>query len=449
MKAGASFVETEGLPEGPWVVAVSGGMDSMALLRELRFGSGRRRSGPAEGELIVAHLDHGMRPGSAADARWLAGVCRAWGLPLVRRRAPGVLSSEAEARTARYQFLEEVRCTRGAVAVLTAHHADDQVETVLFRILRGTGVAGLQGIPVRRGTIHRPMLHRTRSEIRVYVERHGVPFRTDPSNRSRRFARNRLRHDVIPGLEAHGLPDVRRGLLRLARNAGRAEAEREALERVAFEAVLRCPGEGRCEWSVAALAEWSDPLRRRLLRSAARTLGVSLSSASTMAGVRGLASLRPGQGLDLSGGVRLSRDREAWILQRVGEGVWEEVEIGRFEPSEGTLRLGGRRFRYDWRPSPGGSGPRTADSLALRPGLTMRLRGWLPGDRIRLTYGSKPVAKLLAERGVAAVDRRSTPLLAGPDGAVLWVPGVAVAAATELAQVKDPFVLRCARETHV
>lgn len=447
MSGTSGLVDTTGLPEGPWLVAASGGMDSMALLRDLRFPR-VREGGLLRPDLVVAHLDHGMRPGSAADARWLAGVCRAWELSLVSRRLASAPTSEEEARVARYAFLEEVRQSTGARAVLTAHHADDQVETVLFRILRGTGLSGLRGIPARRGNIHRPLLHRTRAEIARYVRAHGVPHRVDPTNASPRYTRNRIRHAVIPALEAQGLPQVRRSVLRLARNARRAEAEREALERVTFDSLIEAPTAGRREWSVAQVADWPGALHRRLLRSAAGTLAVSLSGASSRAGLQAMASLGPGQGVDLSGGLRLSRSRDRWILQRSQPRMCEEVEVGTGEPRVGVLRLGARSFRYEWTPRTREPDLPARRWLHLPTGAPLWLRGWRPGDRIQLPYGSKPVAKLLAERGVAAVDRRSTPLLVANDGSVLWVPGTAVAAAADVGPGPGSFILSCLEEAH-
>jgi tRNA(Ile)-lysidine synthase len=423
-------------------------MDSMALLRDLRF---RLRPGVdprGTQALTVAHFDHGMRPGSTADARWLAGVCRAWDLPIVVDGPKRTLRTEEEARIARYGFLESVRSRREATAILTAHHADDQAETVLFRILRGTGVHGLQGIPSRRGPVHRPLLTLTRERIESYVRRHGVPYRTDPTNRSSRFARNRIRHEVIPLLEVAGGPGVRRNLRRLARNARRAEVEREALESVAFRSLLRAPHPGRREWGVAEVAEWPEALRRRLLRSAARELGVSISSASTAVGVSAMASLGPGQGLDLSGGLRLSRGAVSWILARPPADVRDEVHLGRRRARRGTLRLGDRLFRYEWT---AGALPEPScglTALELPGGISIHLRGWQRGDRIRLSYGSKAVSKLLAERGVPAVDRPFTPVVATADGAVLWVPGAAVADPRPTASESDAFVLRCFLESH-
>jgi len=159
------------------VVAVSGGVDSITLLHLLRFldPSWRLR-------LIVAHMDHAMRPGSAADADWVAGVCRAWDLPFERARAEPPPSGQAEARERRYAFLEEVRRRTGADRIATAHHADDQAETVLFRIARGGGIEGLRGIPPRRGPIVRPLLPFRRAEIEAYARSVGLRAREDPTN---------------------------------------------------------------------------------------------------------------------------------------------------------------------------------------------------------------------------------------------------------------------------
>ena len=136
------MIRFQHVPPGAHVLAaVSGGADSVVLLHLLRF------AGDELGITVsAAHFDHAMRPGSAPDAEWVAGLCAAWGVPLVRRRADRALRSEAEAREARYAFLAGARGRVEADWIATAHHADDQAETVLFRALRGTGVAGLAGI---------------------------------------------------------------------------------------------------------------------------------------------------------------------------------------------------------------------------------------------------------------------------------------------------------------
>src|SRR5690606_15955834 len=116
----------------------------------------------------ATHFDHAMRPGSGADAQWVAGLCRAWDVPLAAARAEDPPRSEAAARELRYAFLHAAAERFAAETLVTAHHADDQAETVLFRLARGTGLAGLAGIPERRGIIARPLLAFTRGELAAY-----------------------------------------------------------------------------------------------------------------------------------------------------------------------------------------------------------------------------------------------------------------------------------------
>ncbi|HEU0013426.1 MAG TPA: tRNA lysidine(34) synthetase TilS, partial [Longimicrobium sp.] len=201
------------------LVAVSGGCDSVALLHLLRFGAG-----PGGPRMLAAHFDHAMRPGSDADARWVAGLCRGWEVPLHAARAETAPATEAEAREARYAFLLRAKEAAGATHVATAHHADDQAETVLFRVLRGTGVAGLAGIPARDGRgIVRPLLPFWRNEVRAYARIHRLRWRTDPTNALLDPARNRIRHELLPLAEAHVAAGARRSLVRLAALAAEEE----------------------------------------------------------------------------------------------------------------------------------------------------------------------------------------------------------------------------------
>ncbi|HWK89351.1 MAG TPA: tRNA lysidine(34) synthetase TilS, partial [Longimicrobium sp.] len=196
------------------LVAVSGGCDSVALLHLLRFAAGD--GGP---RVTAVHFDHAMRPGSEGDARWVAGLCGAWGVPLVAARAEAAPRTEAEAREARYAFLLRAKAEAGATHLATAHHADDQAETVLFRVLRGTGIAGLAGIPAadERGVV-RPLLPFWRAEIRRYARAHGLRWRTDPTNRLLDLARNRIRHDLLPLLRTFN-PAIEEALARTAAQA--------------------------------------------------------------------------------------------------------------------------------------------------------------------------------------------------------------------------------------
>lgn len=181
--------------EGLILCAVSGGADSVALLHFLKD------QGFA---VAAAHFDHHLRPTSGRDAQFVAELCRAWDVPCYMGEGflaglPG--NTEDNARKARYDFLERTAQAVGAARIATAHHANDNLETVLLHLTRGCGLQGLTGIQPRRGKLVRPMLHTTRSAIEAYVAEQGLSYVTDESNADDRYARNRLRHQVIPVLE--------------------------------------------------------------------------------------------------------------------------------------------------------------------------------------------------------------------------------------------------------
>ena len=205
-----------------WVVAVSGGGDSVALLRGLH---------PFAGEcgvrLTVAHLDHGARgDASVTDARFVAELAETLGIPFDlghwRPSRPGHF--EADARRARYEWLATVARERGASAVAVGHTRDDQAETILHRILRGTGPMGLAGIrPSRRLAdgiaLIRPILGATRLELRAYLDAIDQAYRDDPTNLDVRRTRARVRHDLLPKLAEDYNPRVAEALVRLGRLA--------------------------------------------------------------------------------------------------------------------------------------------------------------------------------------------------------------------------------------
>jgi tRNA(Ile)-lysidine synthase len=190
------------------ILAVSGGADSVYLLDHYRKKFRR---------LLVAHVNHGARGRqSEKDQRFLEGLCRDWGLPLEvgRAKPEGILFPlagkggrvlprfEEKARAVRYTFLKEMKRKHRAEKILVAHTADDQVETVLMRILKGAGIAGLKGIPrTTEDGIERPLLDTWREEILTYLKKHKIPYRIDQSNLDTRFERNWIRHVLIPFLE--------------------------------------------------------------------------------------------------------------------------------------------------------------------------------------------------------------------------------------------------------
>ncbi len=216
------------------LAAVSGGADSVALLRGLAAvratGSPRKR-----GSLCAAHLNHQLRGDDAtADERFVAELCHHLAIPCEIGRAvvaggPDAAGTglEAAARKARYRFLESAAGRCGARFVAVAHTADDQAETILHRIVRGTGLAGLSGMararPLGHATLLRPLLGFRRSEVLEYLADIGQPFRTDRTNADLRFTRNRLRHALLPHLAREYNPNVVDALVRLGRLAGEVQ----------------------------------------------------------------------------------------------------------------------------------------------------------------------------------------------------------------------------------
>ena len=182
--------------DGLILVALSGGPDSVALLHFLK----------SHGfNVVAAHSNHHLRETARRDAQFCQTLCREWGVPFFTWGArvgemPG--NTEANARAARYGYLERLAAGLSAARIATAHNANDNLETVLLHLTRGCGLQGLSGIQPRRGKLVRPMLHTTRRAIEDYLAREGLSYVTDETNADDRYARNRLRHQVVPVLES-------------------------------------------------------------------------------------------------------------------------------------------------------------------------------------------------------------------------------------------------------
>ena len=253
-----------GIPaDASLLLAVSGGADSLALLH------GAVRAAAADGRqwrLRVAHLDHGLRPDSADDARFVADAAAELGISCVVERIDvaaaargGGRSIEEAGRDARYRFLERAGGPDELIA--TAHTADDSAETVLLNLLRGSGLSGGRGIPARRGRVVRPLIAERRSALRALLVAAGIAYRDDLSNADPAFLRNRVRAEVLPLLER-----LRPGAVeRIGRFARLAGDDDELLDGLAMvELAERRMDDGAIDWH--------DPparaLGRRVLRLA-------------------------------------------------------------------------------------------------------------------------------------------------------------------------------------
>lgn len=429
------------LPAGSRVlVALSGGPDSMALLDLLCALRGRLGV-----RLCAAHFDHGLRPGSSAEALSVAEWASELGVPCRIGSATRIEPTGAEApafgpervtqaslRDLRYAFLEAEAARTASDRLATAHHADDQAETVLFRLLRGTGLRGLAGIPARRGRIVRPLLPFRRAEIEQYVEARKIPCVRDPSNDDPRWSRVRVRRIALPALERAWTGG---GALRLRELAGAAAAADRAIDELAWRLFLGARRESGGDrlpaaWTFDAqdLASHDAELLARGLRCLARRRGVRLSAGGTEAGVQFIKMGRSGTEIDLGGGMRMWRE---FACVSVGIPAAPEADQPLAVPSRksgsGSLLLGGRRYEARW--TTGVTGDRGRWSVAVpdaRLAFPLDLRARRPGDRIRLAAGSRSLKRLFNDLRVPRGARASVPVLACGD-TVLWACGLAAA----------------------
>jgi tRNA(Ile)-lysidine synthase len=255
------------------VVGLSGGADSVALTDALAML--RRRQGF---RVVAAHLDHGLREGSADDAEFCAELCRKLDVPFrrgeadVRARAARERGGlEQAARRERYAFLRRVRDEEKATAIAVAHTRDDQAETLLLRLLRGAGATGLAGMRPRKGDLLRPLLAVSRDEVLAHLRERGLAWREDPSNADPAHRRNRVRHELLPYLEERFNPAIRAALARtaglLADEAAHVRQEAEAHIAVAARQEGEALVLARAPLAAAPAAVARAVLRQALLRT--------------------------------------------------------------------------------------------------------------------------------------------------------------------------------------
>ncbi len=253
------------------LAAVSGGADSVALLRAVAA----LKTGGA-GRLCVAHFNHKLRHEADFDQQFVVALCKQLGLScetgfsdvaqLAANAGEGI---EPAARRVRYDFLKDAAGRLGARFVLTAHTADDQAETILHRIIRGTGISGLAGMSRSRhlgpATLLRPLLGFRRRELEEYLHDIGQPFCQDSSNADRRFTRNRIRHELLPLVARHYNPGVADALLRLGCLADDVQSVIDDLADQLQDRAVRFKNENSVEIDAAALAGRPRYLLRELL----------------------------------------------------------------------------------------------------------------------------------------------------------------------------------------
>jgi tRNA(Ile)-lysidine synthase len=379
----------------PLLVMVSGGGDSVALLDIAH------RLGAA---ISALHVNYALRPDSRLDEALVQQLCGERNIPLtveqVRLSAEGGNLQE-RARDARYALAEDL----AAGDFAAAHTASDQAETVLYRLAVSPGSRALHGMAPRRGRLVRPLLGVTREEVREYLGARGLEWREDPSNADRRFARARVRHDVIDALRELS-PAAERTIAETARQL---REEVDVLDAVVTEAVKELGGGPAV--LLAALREHPPAVRRLVLRELA---GQALSQ-HELDEIFGLGE-RGSKSLDLGGGLRAVSEYGTLRFSRTADAA---------TPDPVQLTVPGRARFGDWQVEArlGGRGDVTATNLG--PDLTVR--AWRDGDRMRPAGlgGSKSLQDLFTDRKVPRALRHTLPVFES-DGEIVWVAGVAV-----------------------
>jgi len=413
------------------LVAVSGGADSVCLLHvliELGYA------------VEVAHFDHETRDGeSHDDAAFVRDLAQRWSLPCHCERCPVQAQSQATsysfeqyARKVRYGFLVRTAQERACPVIATGHHADDQAETVLMRLLRGTSPRGLAGIPpvgARAGVgIIRPLFECTREAIIAYVDAAGLPYRIDRTNADTAYRRNRIRHELLPLLAKDYNSRAREAVLRVAELL---RCDNDLLDSLAATAETDV---GATEEALPRerFARLHLALQRRVVARLAWRHAVDCPFERVDAAVAFIVGAPTGRRFDLGGGVLLYNGRETTEVVRAPEET-DDVEVALSVP--GTTLAFDRCFSLARREGPlprdvaGYCSPERQVFDADMLGEDLAVRRRRPGDRfgpLGMT-GTKMLKKYLIEVGVPAPQRDRQLVLTG-SGRIAWVVGHAISA---------------------
>jgi tRNA(Ile)-lysidine synthase len=425
------------------IVALSGGADSCALLDIL---AGLR---DISANLVVAHLNHCLRGAeSDADEQFCRKLAEQYALPFESRRIDVAdlarregLNLEDAGRRARIAFLDEIRTHWQASAIALAHHADDQAETVLMRLLRGSGATGLSGMSFRNGSGRiRPLLTSTRTEIEAYLRARGLKHREDASNRDTAFLRNRIRHELLPVL-AHYNPAIRE---RLVTTAALLADEDDLLERMASDLSVKVCAitDGGISCSLTRLKGEHPALRRRLFRKALANLAGDADHFS-QCHIRALEQLadssRPNAILNLPREITALREYGALLLRKsspLNAAEVAEVEItapGHYHLFDGSCVTLHTLSTAPLHPASLPSYTAVFD-LEKSP-FPWHVRTFRPGDRIHPfgMAGSKKLKDLFIDLKIPLTKRRRIPLFFSGD-TLIWVCGIRT---SRLAAVDD------------
>lgn len=406
------------------LVAVSAGPDSVALLRLLQRTVAAHRH-----PLVVAHLDHGLRPEGALDAAFVRALAAQLALPCLCERvsvpelarAAGCGWEEA-ARAARREFLLRTAAAQGCALIALGHQRGDQAETVLHRLLRGTGATGLAAMRPRDGALVRPLLGFARAELLAYLQRLGQTFREDASNADTRYTRNRIRHELLPLLTGFN-PQIEGQLAGLARRLATEEDYwREQVEQ-AWQQLSPRREAGRLVLQRPGLLAQHPALRARVLRQALRLAGITgeVGQAHLAAFERLVVSSRPQGELYLPAGWVGRRYDEVWCAVAAPPPI-PSAQVAVAAPGDYPLP-GGGVLRVTLTTAAQGEHRGRVEFAAERVAFPFTLRRPRPGDRFRPSgmVGHRKLKDYFIAERLPREERCRQWLVAGAE--LLWLVG--------------------------
>lgn len=416
------------------LLAVSGGADSLALLHVfVRLRAALRL------ELEIAHFDHRLRDGSAADAAFVEEQARTLGIPFhlgvaEDTETPKGTSPEEAARDRRRSFLNQVARDQTIDRIATGHTLDDQAETVLMHVLLGAGRRGVSGMAPVRWKVIRPLIDRRRAETEAFCAALDLEPRQDPTNNDRSVLRNSIRHEALPMLTARYNARLAEALVRMADLARDEDYLLDQLAAASAQPDARADG-GAVE--LASLRAMPLATQRRMIRLLARVAGPGISAAH-IERVRALADAGiDGKRLDLPGSIQARIDGDALVIGDAPVAVPPPLPMQVDVPGETELAGWGltvRAFISPERPRTFPDGRSACVMDAEQITYPLRVRPVASGDRFQPLgmTGMKKVGDLFTDRKVSLRERGKVAVMTDADDQIVWVVGHQIADPTRL-----------------
>lgn len=401
------IIKKYGLDRVVSIIAVSGGADSVVLLDILA------KVLPAD-KLIVAHVNHGLRKESAAEALFVSNLAAHYGLKYLQKSLNLAKKDEATARDKRYRWFRSVAKDNKAAYIITAHHLNDQMETVILNLVRGTGPLEIWGMKEHEAGILRPLLTTTKAEILSYARKHRLKFHEDSSNADVRYARNRIRRNIIPEL-AKINPSFEKtilGELALGQEAG------DFVDKYLLKTERRLVKGNRIE--LAGLKRLhpyivKEIIKRQLQLQTGKTADIYQKNVTAVTDLFYL----PGQKETNLGKLKVRKTYKALIFgpkDQISDKA-QDIKLGqvtKFNDFKLCARLG--------------AGRSNKNNILLPVGFSgnLKVRTWRRGDKIEAKFGTKKIQDVFSDAKIEVAERLRWPIITYK-GRIVWVPGLIAA----------------------